>query len=189
MSDDEAQNKTPQTLPQGAGHRPIFTPTTSTADSDGADTYPPTTVGGETWDGHCFAAVPWPGDVFLITEKESGRPITRESGGQVALGNMKGTLTVPAESQWLCVGDNNHIGFQNPKTGCYLGHNDKDRMNALAPQFKDWEYMIARPHPKGGYQLLSQHNLEKLKLYVVDEDGRSLVRRMHGTTLFEFRKL
>ncbi|KAK7972417.1 hypothetical protein PG988_006551 [Apiospora saccharicola] len=188
MALEADQNSSPRNSSQEIGN-PNFTPATSTIESNLADLYPPTIVGGDAWDGHCFPAVPWPGNVYLIIEKASGRPIVRDSNGRVALGDTEETSTMSAKSQWLCVEGNNHIGFQNPETGCYISHDDDDHMHAAAPHFQDWEYVIARPHPKGGYQLLSQYDLEKLKLYVVGKDGMSLVRRMHGITLFEFKKL
>lgn len=189
---DVAPNNDPKTSPRGLNSQysqPILTPASSTIGSDIDGLSPPTVVGGETWDGHSFPAVLWPGNVYLIIEKVSGRPIIRDGKGRVALGDVEEGPTAAASSQWLCVEGNNHIGFQNPQTGCYLGHDNDDRMAATAPFFRDCEYIIARPHPKGGYQLLSQVKLETLKLYAIGGDGKSLVRRMHGTTLFEFKKL
>ncbi|KAK7955746.1 uncharacterized protein PG986_004968 [Apiospora aurea] len=132
---------------------------------------------------------PWPGNTYLIIEQASGRPIVRNKDGGIALGNPSETSTNPAHSRWQCVEANNHFGFQNPQSGRYLGHDGGDRTQATAWELNEWEYIMWRPHPKGGFQLLSPFWMHSLKLYIVSEDGNGLVRRMHGTTLFEFKKL
>ncbi|KAK8052341.1 hypothetical protein PG993_003726 [Apiospora rasikravindrae] len=122
-------------------------------------------------------------------EKASGRPIVRNPDGGISLGDPSEASTAPAHSHWLCVETNNHFGFQNPQSGQYLGHDGGDRTRATAWEMKEWEYIMWRPHPKGGFQLLSLFWSHTLKLYTVSEDGNGLVRRMHGTTLFDFKKL
>ncbi|KAK8128943.1 hypothetical protein PG984_010051 [Apiospora sp. TS-2023a] len=166
-----------------------FTPGTSTND-DGHDYSRISTIhGDDAWDGLCYPAVPWPGNTYLIVEKSSGIAIMRRGDGQITLGSSKDTRMAGANTQWLCVESNNHFGFQNPASGFYLGHDGKDRMHATATALKGWEFIAARPHPKGGYQLLSPYWANNMKLFVIGDDGKSVVRRMHGTTLFEFKKL
>ena len=152
----------------------------------------------EIWDSHCGHTVLWPGTTYMITEKASSLPVVCNGDGQVLLHDPATATdaasfttddTTRVNSQWLCVESNNHFAFQNPQTGLYLGHDGNDRMQARIGKVNDWEHIIARPHPDGGYQLLSKYWWHTLKLIVVGEDGKSLVRRMHGTTLFEFQKV
>ncbi|KAK8105009.1 hypothetical protein PG999_008368 [Apiospora kogelbergensis] len=167
----------------------ILTPTTSDFGSGCDASQLPTIIGDDAWGGYCSSAIPWPGNTYIIINKDTRRPLYRHHDGGVYFGKPEETSTAAARFQWLCVENNNHIGFQNPQSGCYLGHSGKDYAVASACLMKEWEYIIARPHPKGGYQLLSQHWWHTLKLFTVDDEGNGLVRRMHGTTLFEFKKL
>ncbi|KAK7996495.1 hypothetical protein PG989_004535 [Apiospora arundinis] len=114
----------------------IFTPPTSKL---GDHSCPPTIVGDNIWDGYCSSAVPWPGNTYMIIEKDSGRPLNRNDDGGVSLGKADDTPTAAAHSQWLCVEKNNHIGFQNPQSGCYLGHNGRNCATASAWMMKEWE--------------------------------------------------
>ncbi|KAK7928809.1 hypothetical protein PG985_005807 [Apiospora marii] len=139
----------------------------------------------EIWDGHCFPSTPWPGNTYQIVEKVGGRPIICHDGN-VLLSDLS---KVPKKSWWLCVESNNHMGFQNLHSGCHLGHDGNEKMQARTEKMKDWEHIIARPHPQGGYQLLSKYWWHSLKVIVVGGDGKSLIRQMHGNTFFEFKKL
>ncbi|KAK8019155.1 hypothetical protein PG990_004293 [Apiospora arundinis] len=172
------------------GGNAIPTPAASLIEGDGDRVKSSTIFGDEIWDGNRFPAVPWPDNTYIISEKASGRPIVCDENGRVFLGDP--ATSMPAanlNSRWICVGSNNHMGFQNPRTGCYLGHDNKDGMQARIKVMNDWEHIIARPHPEGGYQLLSKVWWHTLKLIMVGEDGKSLVRRIHGTSLFEFQKV
>ncbi|KAK7926629.1 hypothetical protein PG985_003627 [Apiospora marii] len=117
----------------------IYTPATSVFHGGRDHSCPPTIVGDEVRDGHCFPAVPWPGNTYVIIEKNSGRPIVRNWDSGVSLGKPKKASTIPAKSKWLCVETNNHIGFQNPKSGCYVGHNGNDCLIASAQELNEWE--------------------------------------------------
>ncbi|KAK7918092.1 hypothetical protein PG985_009966 [Apiospora marii] len=151
----------------------------------------------EISDCHCGRTVLWPGTTYMIAEKASGLLVTCDGDGQVLLhdpdaaasSTTDNSNTTTMNFRWLCVESNNHFAFQNPQTGLYLGHDGQDRMQARIGKVNDWEHIIARPHPDGGYQLLSKYWWHTLKIIVVGEDGKSLVRRMHGTTRFEFQKL
>lgn len=157
---------------------------------------PPTTVGDERWEGHYFPAVPWPGNMYIITERSSGRPVIRsEDDGRVVLGepddddwDLQGPKAA-ANGRWYCVESNNYLGFQDPQTSRYLGHNIHDNVMATARSIGDWEHVIVRPHPNGGFQLMSKYWISSLMLLTIDADGKSLVRRMHGSTLFDFKKV
>ncbi|KAK8119785.1 uncharacterized protein PG998_004411 [Apiospora kogelbergensis] len=125
-------------------------PTTSDFGSECDSSQLPTIVGDDAWGGYCSSAVPWPGNTYIIIDKESRRPLFRHHDDGVYFGMPEETSTAAARFHWLCVENNNHIGFQNPQSGCYLGHSGKDYAVASACLMKEWEYIIARPHPKGG---------------------------------------
>ncbi|KAK8013605.1 hypothetical protein PG991_009198 [Apiospora marii] len=170
----------------------IFTPPPSIARDDRDPFDSPTTGGGEFWDGHVFPAVPSPQNTYMIIEKASGCPVIRTADGRISLGGHTTTTTTTNmamdSAQWLCVESNNNFGFQNPQTGCYLGHDGEDIVQAKAEDINEREHIFARPHPKGGYHLLTKCWLHTMKLITIDKDGKSLVRRMHGTTIFYFKK-
>jgi hypothetical protein len=134
-----------------------------TSSSASMDTPSETTI-QDTWDGRNYS-VPWPGGVYRIFEKGTDNVIALKAR-------------------------NLYFGFFNPKSGTYLGHNGKrDEIYASAVKFKAWECFTPRSHPDGGYQLLTPYYESTLKMVSVADDGRSLVRRPHGTTLWEFEKV
>lgn len=150
---------------------PMDTPSESTID--------------DTWDGRNY--VPWPSGVYRIFEKGTDSVI--------ALKDHDLCLRDVAENhngydRWLCVDANGYFGFVNTKSGTYLGHNGKkDEIHASAVECKGWECFTPRSHPDGGYQLLTPYYGSTLKMVSVADDGRSLVRRPHGTTLWTFEKV
>lgn len=150
------------------------------------DTPSETTI-HDTWNGRVYS-VPWPGNVYRIFEKGTDNVIALNGLSFCCLRDM-------AEDHrgydlWLCVEANGYFGFFNPKSGKYLGHNGKkDGIYASAVRFKSWECFTPRSHPDGGYQLLTPYYESTLKMVTVADDGCSLVRRPHGTTLWEFEKV
>lgn len=128
--------------------------------------------------------VPWPESTFQIIEKGSRRAITL-AGDQLKL---LSAVNEPShwDTHWLCVKQNGYFGFQNPMTGKYLGHDGKGRVYAVEGRLRNWELFSPRMHPDGGYELLSPYYSGELMVLCVGEDGRKLVRRRHGTTLWEF---
>ncbi|KAK5993480.1 hypothetical protein PT974_06911 [Cladobotryum mycophilum] len=156
----------------------IFTPYTS-SHGDSA------TVNGELWDGRCYA-VPWPGETYIILEKDTGRAITL-ANGRLRLQEIQDDGNT--QCHWLCVEANGYFGFLNVKSGRYLGHNGEWNMRASASVLQDWEYFTPRRHPKGGYQLLTPYYHHTLRGMTVANDGVSLVRKQHGATLWEFVKV
>ncbi|KAI8235598.1 hypothetical protein K4K53_004694 [Colletotrichum sp. SAR 10_77] len=92
-------------------------------------------------------------------------------------------------THWLCVEKNGYFGFQNPQSGRYIGHDGGDYVYAKAMGLDGWEYLTPREHPEGGYQLLSPFYWHTLKMLCVDEDQKTVVRRNHGTTLWEFVRI
>lgn len=133
------------------------------------------------WSGP--GAIPWPENTFQIIEKQSGRAITLV-GDQPKLHSLSSKSHL--DTHWLCVKQNGYFGFQNPHTGRYLGHDGKSGICTSASQLKKWELWTPREHPEGGHELLSPYYSDTLMVLCVDEDGTTLVRRRHGTTLWEF---
>ncbi|KAI1399695.1 hypothetical protein F4819DRAFT_464137 [Hypoxylon fuscum] len=134
------------------------------------------------FDGHWDGAVPWYGNTYMILEKASGRAITR-THGTICLRETEGPSD---DNRWLCINSNNYFGFQNPKSGQYMGHDGNYGLRASAADVLPWERFTLKRHPDGGYQLLVPHWWHSLRVVTTAEDGRSLVTRPHGTTLWEF---
>lgn len=157
-------------------------PSTLTATDFGINTPSDTIDAPESlWSGP--GAVPWPENTFQIIEKHTGRAITLV-GDQPKLHSL--SVTSHLDTHWLCVRQDGYFGFQNPQTGRYLGHDGKAGMRTQVSQLKAWELWTPRQHPDGGYELLSPYYSHTLMCLCVDEDGTTLVRRRHGTTLWEF---
>lgn len=144
---------------------------------------PPTTMEDTDsfWSGR--GAIPWPENTFQIIEKNSGRAIML-TGDKPELQSVNDTRHLG--THWLCVKQNGYFGFQNPQTGRYLGHDGKGGIVAWVPHLKDWELWTTRGYPEGGYEMLSPFYSHMLMILCVHEDGKTLVRRRHGTTLWEF---
>ncbi|KAK7702444.1 hypothetical protein SLS64_009736 [Diaporthe eres] len=144
---------------------------------------PPTSMDATEsfWSG--LGAIPCAENTFQIIEKQSGRAITLV-GDQPKLQSLRDTSHL--DTHWLCVKQDGYFGFQNPHTGRYLGHDGKTGIRTLASHLKDWELWTPRQHPEGGYELLSPYYSHTLMVLCIDEDGSTLVRRRHGTTLWEF---
>lgn len=151
--------------------------------SETADT-PPTVTEG-VWDGLNYA-IPWPNNTYIIIEKDSGLAIALKDG-KIDLYDFHDRRDI--NIQWLCVERNGYFAFLNTKSGVYMGHNGSGTVQASATTPDAWELIIPRKHPGGGYQLLSPHWWNTLKVIEVAEDRKSLVRRLHGTTVWEFIKV
>lgn len=128
-------------------------------------------------------AVPSHGKTFQIIEKHSQKAITLVDNRL-----MLQSLSEPShpDTHWLCVESNGYFGFQNAQTGRYMGHDGKGGVCASALKLDLWELWTPRQHEEGGYLLLSPHWLASLRMLCVEGDGSSLVRRGHGSTLWEF---
>ncbi|KAL7940077.1 hypothetical protein V8C42DRAFT_338644 [Trichoderma barbatum] len=157
----------------------------STASSKGCTPCSGSTTSDHIWDDH-FNAVPWPGSVYRVIEKASGQAITLKNG---CLCLQTVDDSCDEYSHWLCVETNGYFGFFNQKANKYLGHNGEWDMQASAVKFLDWEYLTPRMHPAGGYQLLTPFWHHTLREVAVTDDGKRLIRRQHGTTLWTFVKV
>ncbi|KAK8044156.1 dynamin family [Apiospora rasikravindrae] len=175
-----------------AGDLPVLAPEPSIVGS-------PRTMSDNAWDD----SIPWPGNTYMIIEKATGRPITLKENGMIYLpGNEEGNeedaetmSATPAEpaptadNTWYCAESQNYFGFLNRATGRYMGHNVFRTMQASAFSLRAWELFTAKPHPKGGYHLMTPLWANALQVVDIAPDGRHLIRRMHGGVLWEFRKV
>lgn len=127
------------------------------------------------------SAVPWPGSTYMILEKGSGRAITR-TNDELSLKK----IGEGGNNRWLCVENRNYFSFHDPKSGTYMGHDRKSAICSKVMCARGWECFVPRQHPDGGYQLLVPFWSDALMIVVVADDGVSLVRREHGTTLWNF---
>ncbi|KZL68368.1 major facilitator superfamily transporter multidrug resistance [Colletotrichum incanum] len=144
-------------------------------------TSPATVTADETLgDGH--GDVPWPGRTFHIIERTTFRAITIVDDKPVLL-DLKGNRH--QSTLWHCVEKNGYFGFQNPRSGRYIGHDSATGIRTRA-EMSGWELWTPRQHPEGGYQLLSPLWSDALMVLCVAEDGIGLARRSHSTTLWEF---
>ncbi|KAK7536838.1 uncharacterized protein J3D65DRAFT_695653 [Phyllosticta citribraziliensis] len=91
-----------------------------------------------------------------------------------------------ASTHWLVVEKNGYFGLHNPQAGTYLGHDGHQGIKAAARALDAWEMLTPRLHPDGGYQILFPFYWHTLMVLCVGEDGAGVVRRDHGTTLWEF---
>lgn len=131
---------------------------------------------------------PWPGNAYIIIEKNTGRAITLYQGHLFLNPESGGTIPTGLNT-WLCCERNNYWGFLNTVTGHYLGHDGGSGMRVSATRIQSWEMFVARPLAGGGYQLLMPHYSQTLQQIAVAEDGRHLTRRMHGGAVWEFRRV
>ncbi|KAJ3958508.1 hypothetical protein N0V92_004926 [Colletotrichum tropicale] len=132
-------------------------------------------------------AIPWPGNTYRIIEKHTNRAITL-ANDQIVIKDIEDTAKITV-TQWLCVEKNGYFGFQHPPSGRYMGHDGNKDLRAKATELNNWELFTPREHPEGGYQLLSPYWSQALMVLCVDEDRKTVVRRNHGTTLWEFIKV
>ncbi|KAH6647114.1 hypothetical protein BKA67DRAFT_663460 [Truncatella angustata] len=171
----QAQNKSPKI------------PTTE-SDVRAPPTTSPTASGSNSRDDFAFSGL-FPGKTYVILEKISSRAITSTGDGLCLEDIEDDSDEWNQNNRWLCVESNGYLALQDVKSGKYMGHDGKQNVCAQATKLGGWECITTRDHPNGGYQLLSPHWLQSLMAIVVAEDGKSLVRRQHGTTLWRFVKV
>ncbi|KDN65338.1 hypothetical protein CSUB01_11561 [Colletotrichum sublineola] len=159
-------------------------PESSSETSPPVSTPPAAVAADETvWDDN--GDVPWPGRTFHIFERNTCRVITIVDDKPVLM-DLKGDRH--PSTPWHCVEKNGYFGFQNPRSGRYLGH-DSDAGIRTGAGMRGWELWTPRQHPEGGYQLLSPLWSDALIVLCVAEDGISLARRSHSNALWEFLRV
>lgn len=137
--------------------RPIPDPDSSTAYT--AHT-PPETVAADLLDDldplsgtkPSSSSVPWPGSTFIIRSVDSGYVITLLDG-QIVLEPPGGRGSI----HWACVESKGWLGFQNPVSGKFLGHDRNGILYCSAMRHQGWENFCVRMRPEGGYVLLMTH--------------------------------
>lgn len=170
-------------IPEAQDEKSQFDNMTDASSTTGWDTPPTTICAADSWRNP--RDIPCPEQTFQIIEKHSGRAITLV-GDKVKLLGPKNTSHL--DTHWHCVKQNGYFGFFNPQTGRYLGHKGPPEgvIHAAWCHLKEWELWTPREHRDGGYELLSPFYSHTLMVLVVGEGGDNLVRRRHGTTLWEF---
>ncbi|KAG8162623.1 hypothetical protein KVR01_007101 [Diaporthe batatas] len=146
---------------------------------------PSTTAAGPDCLCSSRGAVPCPEKTFQIIEKRSGKAITL-AGDELKLEKVGPTRVFDRKTHWFCVKKDGYFGFQNPKTGNYLGHDGGFGIRASANYLNQSGLWTPREHPEGGYEMLSPHGASVLMVLCDGGDGSTLVTRWHGTTLWEF---
>lgn len=129
---------------------------------------------------------PWPGNTYIIIEKNTNRVITLTKDGLCLEDDEKDHT---ANKHWQCVDNNNYIGFYNPKARVYMGHDGGDGIRASAVVLKGWELMTPRHHPSGGYQLLMPTWSNTMMMVTAEVDGGRVMKTRHGTTQWLFARV
>ncbi|EFQ32268.1 hypothetical protein CGRA01v4_11129 [Colletotrichum graminicola] len=143
---------------------------------------PPTSLAADETLAYEHSDVPCPGRTFHIIERTTCRAITIVGDKPVLMGLKGGRHP---STLWYCVEKNGYYGFQNPRSGRYIGHDSETGIRTGA-EMRGWELWTPRQHPEGGYQLLSPWWSDALMVLCVANDGIGLARRGHGTTTWDF---
>lgn len=119
---------------------------------------PPETIAGYIADQpdpikSSSSSVPWPGSTFIIRCATSGHVVALLNG-QIALEAPDGSGSI----RWACVETKGWLGFQNPVSGKFLGHDAKGKLICSADRHLGWENFCVRMRPEGGYVLLMTHH-------------------------------
>jgi len=119
------------------------------------------------------SSVPWPGSTFIIRAASTGAVITLLDG-QIILQPPGGRGSI----HWACVESKGWLGFRNPVSGRYLGHDDNSRVRCTSNRHLPWEYFCVRLRPEGGYLLLMTHYERLWPLGIREEKGVQKLSKM-----------
>ncbi|CAI6087294.1 hypothetical protein V2G26_019561 [Clonostachys chloroleuca] len=147
--------------------------------------------------GDGVGSAPEHGRTYLIIESSSGRAISLPGA---LVGGDRLLLQAPGEGfaakkHWLCVEKDGYLGFQNPASGRFMGHDGSwegggiSGVRASATVLEQWELFTLRPHPEGGNLLLSPHTPFRLNVVTTSADGKGLEVRQNGRTTWKFIKI
>lgn len=128
-----------------------------------------------------IGVAPWPGNTFVIYNKETGLSIT-VVGGKL---QVSPEFTLRGGYHWDCVEKNGWLGFRNCVSGRFIGHDSKGNFIANVSHHQGHEYFCARRHPEGGYILLMRHGDNMVKM-AIGNDGKSLIETKNEGTRWEF---
>ena len=99
------------------------------------------------------SSVPWPGSTFIIRSVSSGHVITLLDG-KIELSPPGGHSSI----RWVCIETKGWLGFRNPVSGKFLGHDKHGRLSCFADRHQQWERFCVRLRPEGGYVLFMTHH-------------------------------
>jgi hypothetical protein len=94
------------------------------------------------------SSVPWPGDLYILRSTTTGEVLTLLEGN-VIMSKPGGHGSI----HWVCVEKGGWLGFRNPVSGKFLGHNQEGFLKCHADVQKGWERFCVRNKPTGGYVL------------------------------------
>lgn len=98
-------------------------------------------------------SVPWPGNTYIIRSVATWHVITLLDG-QIVLAPPTSSR---GSTHWRCVETKGWLGFRNPISSKFLGHDARGRLICNADRQQGWENFAIRPKPEGGFVLLLQH--------------------------------
>ncbi|KAI1453731.1 hypothetical protein F4805DRAFT_357978 [Annulohypoxylon moriforme] len=126
--------------------------------------------------------VPWPGRTYIIRDIDTKLQITLVEGVicmQSHLGDQGGY-------HWKCVSKDGWLGFRNPSSGLYLGHDTLGHITAQVRHLDCCEFFVTRAHPDGGQMLLTKHG-DELRQLLWNQYG--IGETKEGGTVWEFMKV
>ncbi|KAG9237559.1 hypothetical protein BJ875DRAFT_481198 [Amylocarpus encephaloides] len=98
------------------------------------------------------SSIPCPSSTFIIRSVATSHVLTL-LGGAVILASPGG----PGNIHWQCVEAKGWLGFRDPCSGKYLGHNVKGNLVCDAGGHEGWERFCIRAVPEGGFVMLMTH--------------------------------
>ena len=137
-------------------------------------------------DNLIFASVPCPSSTFMIRSIPSENVITLQ-GGQILLAKP-GSV---GNSYWECVESDGWLGFRDPGSGRFLGHDRSGKLCCVAPQHHGWEHFCVRHKPEGGYSLLMRHWDKLWQVGIAEEEGVEKLAKIEDSKglTWEFSKV
>jgi hypothetical protein len=133
---------------------------------------PPETLAGDPMEDQesldnkpSSSSAPWPGSTYIIRSTSSfssGHVITLLEG-HIVLAKQGGRGSI----HWDCVEKDGWLGFRNPVSGKFLGHDDSGALRCVVDHHQFWEYFCVRMKPEGGYVLLMRTGGKAEKLWQV----------------------
>lgn len=102
------------------------------------------------------SSVPWPGSLYILRSATTGEVLTLLEGN-IVMSKPGGRGSI----HWACVEKGGWLGFRNPVSGKFLGHNREGFLKCNVDLQKDWERFCVRIKPTGGY-VLYMTNFENL---------------------------
>ncbi|KAI5860039.1 hypothetical protein GGS23DRAFT_245806 [Durotheca rogersii] len=155
----------------------VDTPTDTTMGDDSKSSFDPFAPGGSPE----MHVVPWPGKTFAIREHAGHRYLTLVDGELRAVDNVG----MQGGWYWTCKEQGGWLGFLNPVSGTYMGHNGKGEFWAKYNYHKVQESFCATQHPQGGYLLLTRRDSSLVKMTIA-ENGSGLVQTESAGTQWDF---